>query len=171
MLTRYVLDGNIIVESPEGWNKRVTTVTDDRLLKSRLVTEDATLTWFDDGYQYIKSVFDNNIVGEISLQIQIDALHSGQWVTDYVGILKMPGCEFSIAPNYVKTKIEDDGWYAKINNNKSLKTTVNNARSKNNVQITPAANFILSAADLKAAACAYNHGNIICYSIDECLGT
>lgn len=168
MLTRYVLDGIVLDELPDGWNERVTTIRNDRELKGRLITEDATLTWSSDGYQYIKSVFDNNIIGEISVLIQVDALHTGAWVTDYVGIIKMPGCEFNIAPNYVKTKIEDDGFYARINNNKSLKTTVNNNRSKNDLAITPAANFVLSAADLTAVACAHNHGNIICYSIDEC---
>lgn len=168
MLTRYVLNGIIIEELPDGWNDRITNINNDRALKSRLVTEDATLTWYADGYQYIKSVFDNNIVGEISLKIQNDALHNGTWVTDYIGILKMPGCEFNVAPNYVRTKIEDDGFYARINNNKSLKTTVNNERSKNDLAITPADNFILSAASLAAVGCAHDVGNIVCYSIDEC---
>lgn len=166
MLTRYILDGIIINELPEGWEKRVTTINNDRDLKGRLVTEDATLTWYADGYVYIKSIFDNDIVGEIAIEIQNDALHNGTWVTSYEGILKMPGCQFNIAPNYVKTKIEDDGFYSRINNNKSIKTTVNNGRSKNDVEIDVAAPLLLNCFDPVDGTFGYSQRT--CYSIDEC---
>lgn len=135
MKIRYLLDGNIINESPDGWEKRKTSIKHDRVLKGRLISEDATLEWFADGYEYIKSVFDNDITGEIKIQIQIDLLETGTWVTDYFGLLKMPDCQFNISPNYVKTAILDDSFYSRIANNRAIKTTVKNTKSKNDVII------------------------------------
>lgn len=135
MRERYKLDGNIITESPEGWAKRTSRVEHERVLKGRLITEDGTLLWYKDGYRYIKSVFNANVCGEIKIEIERDVMHNGNWQTSFIGTLKMPECEFGIAPFYVKTPVVDNGYYARIKNNKSIKTTVNNARSKNDVAI------------------------------------
>ena len=137
MNIRFKFDDTLINEVPDGWEKRVSSIVYDRTFKGRLIKEDATFEWFLDGYQYISRVFAESICDEIAVEIQVDKQEIGNWETQFRGIIKMPDCDFRISPNYVRTPILDNSFYARINNNKSIKTTVNNGRSKNDVEITP----------------------------------
>jgi hypothetical protein len=136
MIIRFLLDNIVISEMPDGWDKRKTKIRYDNQIKGRIVTMDATLEWFDDGYAYIKNVFDDNICNEISVRIQQSDQTSNTWVDVYVGKIKMPDCEWHISPYYVKTPIVDNGYFARISGNKGIKSRVDNAKTKNDKPCT-----------------------------------
>lgn len=135
MKIRFLLDNNIISESPEGWEKRISKIRYDSQIKGRLITLEVTLDWFADGYDYIKRIFNENICDEIDVRIQQTDEISNAWFDVYIGKIKMPDCEFHISPYYVKTAIVDNGYFARINNNKGIKSRVDNTKSKNDVLI------------------------------------
>ena len=138
MAIRLSLNNKRIYEVPRGLDALSTSIKLDSSINARFVSEDATLTFYSDGYLFFKALDDVAFCGEVKIRIEEDA-EDGQWKEVHEGIVHLPACEFGIAPFYVKCPIDDNSFFTRINKNKSLKAILTNDRSKNNVAIVPAA--------------------------------
>lgn len=140
MMYRFYLDG-ILVDEPTGWKELVTTFKYYDEVRGVLLTQDVTLGFVGTGYTYLKNIFDSSSVCSlIELVIQYNC--SGNYEEIFKGTIFITSCSFQ--DNVCKTKVEDDSFFAKINNNKSIKAYVDVARSKNDVTITAATSVVLN---------------------------
>jgi len=129
-MIRVFLDGRLLEESPAGINDLKDTVKYDQTTRLRSLTQDATLIFYEDGYRYIKRVYDDGFCNEVAILIEEDEDEIGQWEKIHEGIIRIGGCEFGIEPFYVKCNTDDNSYYARINQNKNLKALFTSTRSK-----------------------------------------
>ncbi|REJ84539.1 MAG: hypothetical protein DWQ44_08935 [Bacteroidetes bacterium] len=138
MRLRFSLDGNILIEIPKGADQLTSTLRYDKTIKARLLTQDAKLNFFQDGYLYVKAKFEQDLCNEIAVLIEIDIDENGFYQTYFEGYIPMPSCEFSIHPNSVSCSIEDRSFYSRISKNRGIKAKLSAGRTKNDVPIDPA---------------------------------
>lgn len=137
---KFYLDNILVGESPEGWEDLTTTVRFDRELKGLFKTMDVSLTFWADGYDLIKTAFDTyGHCGSMKFEAR-QKEQPGIYTTAFIGTLFLKDIEFTegVESNSVKCKITDNGFFARIYNNKSLKAKIYVGSSKNNVSITAA---------------------------------
>lgn len=136
-LYRFYLDGNLLVDEPTGWKELVSSLTYFEEIRGVLQTQDVTLGFIGDGYSYLKNIFDADNVCVLS-EIKIEYRCSSQGYEEvFRGTVFVTSLSF--LNNVCKTKIEDNSFFAKINNNKSVKAYLSVDRSKNGATIVPAA--------------------------------
>lgn len=134
-LYRFYLDGNLLADEPVGWKELTTSIRNYDELRGILLTQDVTLSFIGDGYTYLKNIFDSDQVCALSsIVIEYNCNQSG-YEEIFRGIVFITSLSFE--DEVVKSKLEDDSFFARINNNKNIKAYLDVARSKNNVTITP----------------------------------
>jgi len=67
---RFKLDDIVLQVDPNGWENLASTIKRDNTFNSLLLTQDAELEFFADGYDYIKSVIQKNLCNNIRVIIQ-----------------------------------------------------------------------------------------------------
>ncbi len=164
MSIRIILDGRVVSESPEGINDLRASIKTDKGIGGRFLSEDATLTFYKDGYRYLTSLDQIGFCGEIEISIEEDE-DDQAWRTIHDGIIHLPACEFGISPFYVKCPIDDNSFYARINKNKSIKYLLTSDRTKNDKPITPAAHDVVEF--FRPSTGAYNYPTRWVYSAYE----
>ena len=135
---QFLLDGGY-VDDPKGWEDLDTTIKRDQTIYGLLITQESQLEFYGTGYTYIKNLFDTQGFCdyiEIEIRQTCDQLN---YDTIFKGVIYLSDCLFDIEKCSVKVKTVDDGYYARINNNKSIKAFLNVGRSKNDIAITAAA--------------------------------
>lgn len=134
-LYRFYLDGNLLADEPAGWKELTTAIRSYDELRGILLTQDVTLSFIGDGYTYLKNIFDSDQVCALSsIVIEYNCNQSG-YEEIFRGIVFITSLSFE--DEVVKTKLEDDSFFARINNNKNIKAYLDVDRSKNGVTITP----------------------------------
>ena len=135
---KFYLD-DILVSDPKGWQDLDTTIKRDDAISGLLESQEAGLEFYGDGYDYIKNIFDTqDFCSSVSIKIEQIGVN-GDYVVIFTGIIFISECVFDLMRLAVKCKTVDDSFYAKINNNKSIKAKISVGRSKNDVTITAAA--------------------------------
>lgn len=138
---RFTIGGNIVeeVDNIKGWDKLVTTIKrDSSELKGLLKTQDVKLTFIGDMYQFFYDKFYNaGTCNEIEILIEWQFDDTGFKVL-HDGIIKIPSLELDEIKGECTTPIQDNSFYAKINNNKGIETVIDSGLSKNQIAITPA---------------------------------
>lgn len=139
----FLISGVKVNEVPQGWDKITSTLKIDNELKGLTRTMDVSLTFWNDGYDIIKSEF--NTAGHTSslpVEIrQIDLSSSDRFYkVIYYGIIFMKDVVFSegIGGSSAKCSIKDNSFFASIFNNKNIKARIYVGKSKNGLAITPA---------------------------------
>lgn len=133
-LYRFYLDGNLLTNEPAGWKELTTAIRSYDELRGVLITQDVTLSFIGDGYTYLKSIFDSDQVCALSsITIEYNCNNAG-YEEVFRGTVFITSLSFE--NEVVKSKLEDDSFFARINNNKNIKFYLDVARSKNNVAIT-----------------------------------
>lgn len=137
MIYRAILDGTVMDE-PQGWESITTTLKRDYNIRGIVVTQDGKFVFQGSGYDYLYTLMLESS-GTSKVDIRIDRSDDGgqNFIQDYVGILFVSDCEFDERTRSVTCKIQDDSYYARINNNKSIGVYLYGSRSKNNVEIDP----------------------------------
>lgn len=138
MRYKYKFDG-VEYGNPDNWETLITRLKRDEASRGLLFSQDATLQFSNNEYKFF---FDKlNIDGfcsETLIEIFEDCNQSGNYKLKFKGIAFTSDCEFDIDKCIVTVKVQDVSFYAKINNNKSLKVSLKGDKSKNGVAITQA---------------------------------
>lgn len=135
MRYRFYLDGNLLQDEPKGWKELVTSITEYDEIRAILLTQDVTLSFIGDGYTYLRDIFESDQVCALTeLRIEYECTTGFEEV--FRGTIFLTSVSF--LNNECKTKVEDDSFFAKINNNKSIRAYLSVDRSKNGVTISPA---------------------------------
>lgn len=135
MRYRFYLDGNLLQDEPKGWKELVTSITEYDELRAVLLTQDVTLSFIGDGYTYLKDIFESDEVCALT-ELVIEYECSTGLEEIFRGTIFLTSVSF--LNNECKTKVEDNSFFARINNNKSIKAYLTVARSKNGQTITAA---------------------------------
>lgn len=140
MIYRYYLNGNLLKSEPAGWDGFITTIKRDYDIKGLLKTQDATITFQGDGYTYLRTLFEASGFCEL-IEIIIDKSndYGNNWRQFFIGTIFLTQVEWDEKRRYAKCKLQDDSYYARINNNKSQEVFLYAGQSKNGSSITPAA--------------------------------
>lgn len=137
-MIRFLLDGQVLDEVPDGWDDLETSVKVDRqLLNLRLVTVDTRLTWHRDGYRYLRDRWlGGDGCQQVELRVQEDPHDLGEWQEIYRGYVKLAAARWSYEPDLVEAPVEDASWYAFLSNNKGIEVPFNLSKTKNGEALT-----------------------------------
>lgn len=138
---RYYLDNVLLDQEPSGWQDMTDHIQRVDEVKGLFVTVDLTLKLFGTGYDILFTSYGNSYCGSHDITIQ-ESCDDGVSYTDiYHGIIFISDCVFDYNNCTVDAKVQDNSFYAKINNNKSIKTYVEVGKSKNGVVFTGGHNY------------------------------
>lgn len=87
------------------------------------------------GYSYLKNIYDNNICQEISFKI-VDQVSQSETIELYIGTIKVPNISIDLQRTLLKTKIQDNSYYAYINNNRTVKVNLASVKTKSGEDLT-----------------------------------
>jgi hypothetical protein len=144
MAFKFYIDGQL-TDQPNNDTDMVTTVKRDNQLKGLIRTQDIQLEWTQNndlntgeisGYAYLDSVFQDGICNEVEIEIY-DYVSPSETNLVYKGIIKLTQLEYDEQKVNIKTKIQDNSFYAYIFNNKDIKVNLNGNYTKSQVPLTP----------------------------------
>lgn len=144
-LYRFYLDGNLLADEPAGWKELTTAIRSYDELRGVLITQDVTLSFIGDGYTYLKGIFDSDQVCVLStISIEYNCNNAG-YEEVFRGTVFITSLSFE--NEVVKSKLEDDSFFARINNNKNIKAYLTVPLSKSGTVIPALSTFQLEMFD------------------------
>ena len=167
---KFFLNG-IEVDNPVEWNDISEVIEFDYDLKGLVDKFPNNLTFGGSGHAYIDSVYNSSGYCEIiELECQYSC-NSEAFATIFDGSIFLSDCKFYLDRCTVETTIIDNGWYARIDNNKKIKAYLNTDKSKNGFTITPCTDLNLKCFNtagtyLNTGRIAYDVGDAFRYLID-----
>lgn len=169
MAVRITLDSTLLTNTPIGWDDAKIKSKVDKAIKGLFVEYTTDLEFWGDGFDYIDSVMELGYCDTISVLIETNDCDESVWVEEFVGIIQITQLtEYDVDKRIIKTKILDESFDAKIDNNKSLKAFVDVPLSKNGDTIaacTPIGiNFFLPTATYPTYMAGIRHG----YRVYDC---
>lgn len=147
---KFLLD-DTEVTIPDGWKDIKTSIRRDKQFNSVLVYQDVEVEFTADGYEYLYTKLQDNFCNTIDLKI-LDNCGGSSYRQIIRGKIFVSDCRFDEKNCKARVKIEDRSFYASINNNKSIKTSVFTDKSKNQVAITQATTYNLDIYSVSANA-------------------
>lgn len=149
-LYRFYLDGNLLADEPLGWKELTSSIRSYDEIRGILITQDVTLSFRGDGYTYLKTIFDSDSVCALStISIEYNCNNAG-FEEVFRGTVFITSLSFE--DQVCKSKLEDDSFFARINNNKNIKFYLDVGRSKSSVSITPVTPIDLQMFDVCTCA-------------------
>ena len=130
---KFLLEG-IEVSNPNGWDKFELRLKRDDDIAGLLISSTNKFTFKGDGYDIIKSRFDNNYNDKINATIEV--LESGSYVEKYKGVIILTDVLFNLEKRTAQTTIEDASFQGAIQANKNVKSFLNAGMTKNGEQVT-----------------------------------
>ena len=115
---RIILDGQEINETPDGWQDIVSSIKRVKELNALFITTEAELTFQDDGYTYLMTRYDDGFCNSVAVELQ--EYCGGVYEVFFIGIIFISSAKVDRKNCTIKVSIEDNSFYAKINNNKGL---------------------------------------------------
>lgn len=126
---RILFDGIEIQETPDGWQDITSRISRNKDINSIFITTDAELTFMDDGYDYLITKFEESFCN--SVEVELQQYCDGYYHSFFKGIIFISSAEVDRKNCTIKIQIEDNSFYAKINNNKSIEVFPFAEQSKN----------------------------------------
>ena len=145
MIYRYLIDG-VVIDEPEGWDSLVTNIKRDRTLKALLKSQEVTLVFRGTGYTALFNKLNTfGFNGKATLEIQ-RSFDGNIFTNFYTGTLFTKYYERDEKDVSISSKVEDDSYYAKINNNRNLDCLPHVGFAKNS---TPAVPIVIDVAPIQ----------------------
>lgn len=133
-MMRFKLDGNL-VDSPKNWEEVNTTIKRDPNINLFLLYQEYNLEFADSGHAYLSNLSVNDsFCTQVSVTIEVEC--NQQWSLIFDGFIFLSDCEFNERACTVNCKVNDKSFFSKINNNKSIKTSLEGFYTKNKEDIT-----------------------------------
>jgi len=145
MAFQFYIDGQLTDQPINGMDLS-TSISRDNETAGINITQDIELKWNGNnalnpgefsGYDIIKAAFDSSTCQELLIQIY-DIVSDTETIYTYRGVIKVPNVKIDYQKVIVTCKIEDDSFFAYINNNKSIEFNLNAVKTKNGQPLTPA---------------------------------
>ncbi len=147
-MIRFLFD-NTVVDPPVNWREIMSSFKRDEKTNTILLSMQAKYEFTGTAYEYIIDLI-NTSGFCASIEVAIQEQCGDDWVQFMSGNIFISDCEVNERLCNVTTTIQDSSYYAKINNNKSIKTSPDGERSKNNVSITSAQTYNLDVYSFNA---------------------
>ena len=143
---QFLLDSTV-VDDPIGWDKFAETLAFDDDLKGVLPKYNTKLTFFGNGYTYLRGQYDLfGYCHKVALDIKEDC--GSGFITIFQGFIFISDIKFTIKERCLaECRIEDLSFSARINNNKSTEAGIDVGRSKNNIAISSAPTITVNFRD------------------------
>ncbi len=132
---------DVLVDNPITWEATNTGLEFDPVNQITSINHDITHSWVGDVYQlFYDKWLANDICNLISLEIQI--LTAGTFELLYKGAISIPECVFHERRRVVDVKIKDDGFGARVENNKGIKVGLASTETKNGEPISSTSKLV-----------------------------
>lgn len=156
-MIRFYLDGTEVV-NPKGWEGMKSVLKRDADTDGIYVYQDQDVEFTGDGYDYIKSIADQNgYCAQIDCEVTIT--RNGDTKRLLSGHIFISDCTFNEKAVTVTAKVKDASFYSMIEYNKGVEAVVSAGKSMNGIDITPAPKFFLGVYDTE------NNLNKTAYSV------
>jgi len=142
---KFYIDGQL-TDQPVNDTDLVTRIVRDQSTKNLLITQDVELIYNGNnavpsgtisGYSYLKSLFEGGICGEAAISIY-DQVSTTETYLVHTGVIKIPSIRIDLQKANLATKIQDNSFYAYVNNNKDIKVNfAANVTKDRSTAITP----------------------------------
>lgn len=130
---KYYLDGRPFSE-PIGWEKWEETTTRDKLLNGLITTIDVAVEFTGKSYDYLYEL--KQTQGKDGRAIlTVEQYNGARYVRIYRGTIFVTDIEYNRTIGIAKAKVQDDSYYARINNNKQVPCVISSGKSKNGKDI------------------------------------
>ena len=126
---RIFFDGTEITETPFGWDEITSSIKRVKDTNSIFITTEANLTFHEDGYTYLLNKYEDGFCTKVEVELQ--EYCSGLYEKFFQGIIFLRTAEIDRKQCTISVLIEDNSFYAKINNNKNLEVFPFAEQSKN----------------------------------------
>lgn len=147
-MVKFKLDG-IEVVTPDGWKELKTTIRRDDLFNAILVFQDGELEFTGDGYDYLLTKLEEDFCNVVELTV-FDKCNTDDYTMILKGKIFITDCKFNERTCRVAVKVEDNSFYASINNNKNIKTSPFTDKTKNAESLTIATTYNLDIYSVSA---------------------
>ena len=135
-MIQFLLD-DVIYDSPKGWDEIETTIKRDFQYNAVLANQDVEVIFSGEGYNYLYNKLQTDgFCTRVKFEVRISS-DELTFRTLIRGNLFLSDMQFNERTCMATCKIEDNSFYAMINNNKALVTSLDSGSSKNGVSITP----------------------------------
>lgn len=135
-MIQFLLD-DILFDAPKGWEEIETTIKRDFEYNSVLANQDTEVDFTGEGYNYLYTKLKTEgFCTRVKFEIRISS-DDLTFRTLLRGNLFLSDMQFNERTCTASCKIEDNSYYAMINNNKTLATTLDSELSRNGVKIIP----------------------------------
>jgi hypothetical protein len=125
------LDGQQVT-SPENWKATSAKISFDHDTQITSVDYSQEYVFTGDGFEYLYGKFRGGQECDI---VNVRVIDCGREIVR--GVIFITACRFNEKLCTATAKVEDDGYSARIQNNKGIKAALGSAESKNLVAITP----------------------------------
>lgn len=161
-MMQFLLD-DIIYDAPKGWEDIETTIKRDYEYNSVLANQDNDVDFTGEAYDYLYTKLrTDGYCTKIKFEVRIST-DGITYRTLLRGNLFMSDIQFNERTCTATVKIEDNSYFAMINNNKSISTTLDTGRSKNGVSITTPPVYEVDFLDIATLGVA--RANVNCYRV------
>jgi hypothetical protein len=158
---KFLIDG-VDRGQPINANEFGFTIAEEASINARIVSFNNELIFIGQAYEYLMDKLDNNgFCNLINVEVQYKC--EGQFKQLVKGYFIISECLFLIDKCQVKTKLYDESFSTKINNNKNIPFSMLNALTKNLQPVTPPT--IISGEFFNPANGVYDTNDIIGYQI------
>jgi hypothetical protein len=166
---RVKLDGNILANTPIGWEDATIKTKMDRIVKGLFINYTTDLDFWGDGFDYLDNVLEENYCQTVKIVIESNEC-SGDWEEEYTGVIQLAQItKYDVNKRIIKTKLFDDSYDSQISNNKSLKAYVDVPVSKNGELIDVAPQYNIEFFNPTAIFPTYLPILRVGYKVYDCL--
>lgn len=145
MKYQYYLDNVLLADEPQGWQELTTSIKRQTDIKGIFVTQDVKLIFAGDGYTILKNKFDTSFCS--STDIKIYEFRQDAYALIFDGIIFASACVISDNICSLEATLEDNSFFAKIYNNRSIDVQCQVGLSKNGVTYTGATSDVFNTFD------------------------
>lgn len=134
-----------LTDQPNNDMDLKSTIRRDSNLGAVLLTQDVKLEYTNNnglpngiasGYQLLKSLWDSGLCSEATIQIY-DQISTSQTILHYTGTIKIADIELDEQRVSLSVELQDNSFFAYINNNKNVKAALISDKTKSKLNITP----------------------------------
>lgn len=160
-MIQFLLD-DVQYDAPKGWEEIETTIKRDYQYNSVLANQDTEVDFSGDAYDYLYTKLKTEgFCGKVKFEVRYSS-DELTFRTLLRGNLFLSDIQFNERTCIATCKIEDNSYYAMINNNKSLATSLDSGLSKNGVAISTPPIYQVDFLNILTLAVARN---VNCYRV------
>jgi len=133
---KHFINEVLLEDEPDGWENFVINIVRDRDAQALIVKFPITLKFIGDGFNILKDKFDEPQGYCEDFDYRVEKSCDAGFTTLFRAKIFISKIEFNLNKKTAESQIEDNSFFARVFNNKSLPATIDVGKSKNDVVIT-----------------------------------